>query len=101
MTVRVGKTEEAELRQRAWGESRRRSADRLPEEAKPAERPVALQLELNVASVVQDDPNGPGCDTERHDGLEEADRAGTTPDSNSDGRTDSDDEEGERNPLGY
>src|SRR6478609_1106655 len=101
MPIRIGETEEAELRQRARGERRRRSTDRLPEEAKAAKRPVALQLELHIAPVMQQDAYGPSHDAERHDRLEEADRARSSPGANADHRADHYDEERERDRLGY
>ena len=99
--VRVGEAEKAKLRQRAGGKRRRRSADRFPEEAKPAKRPVALQLELYVTPVMQEDPDDPGENAQRHDRLEDADRAGTTPGSHTGHRAEHDDEERERDTLGH
>ncbi len=63
-------------------------------------RPVALELELHVASVVQEDADGPSHDAERHDHLKEPDRARAAAGSNADHRAEHNHEERERDPLG-
>src|SRR5215213_6566173 len=99
MAEGIHQPEQSELGQGTGSERGRRAANRLPEQVEAVAQRLALELELDVAAVVQEDTDRSGYDAEQHHGAEELDRAHTRPPSEHDAAREQEREERERDEL--
>src|SRR5688500_14090055 len=99
MTEREHEPEEPELRQRTWSERGCGPAARLPEQREAAQERIALQLELRVAAIMQEDADEAGDDAEQHHRLEEAYRGRALPPGDHGTGNEHEREQRQRDPL--